>query len=243
MTNLNLMVCPHDTAKEPDRWFRLVQYLVQKIGSEVLFDISLDFQDFHENLHKADIVYANPTDALHLMTDNNHTLLVKPVGTSDEVVFVANTEVQNPTLESFGGVEFAAVKGLMPTSIALHMLHERSIQPAGIRHKESWQAVISGIWNDEVQYGIIYKDTYDALSEQGKGMVQAFATSDERLAFHVLTIAPSLADRKAEIERLFTGMDSDAQGQQVLSELHIACWEPVTAEEIARMQHVAKTYG
>jgi phosphonate transport system substrate-binding protein len=243
MANLNLMVCPHDTAKEPDRWFRLVQYLVQKLGSEVLFEISLDFQDFHENLHKADIVYANPTDALNLMTNQNYTLLVKPAGTSDEVVFVANTEVPNPTLESFGGVEFAAVKGLMPTSIALHMLHERSIVPAGIRHKESWQAVISAIWNGEAQYGIIYKDTYDGLSEQGKGMVQAFATSDEKIAFHMLTIAPSLAERKAEIEQLLTGMHSDEKGQQVLSELHIAQWQPVTTEEIARMQHVATTYG
>jgi ABC-type phosphate/phosphonate transport system substrate-binding protein len=237
------MVCPHDTAKEPDRWFRLVQYLVQNLGTEVLFEISLDFQDFHDNIQKADIVYANPTDALHLMTDNNHTLLVKPAGNSDEVVFVASTEAQNPTLESFQGTEFAAVKGLMPTSIALHMLHERAIEPAGIRHKESWQAVISAIWNGEVAYGIIYKDTYDGLSEQGKGMVQAFATSDEKIAFHTLTIAPSLAERKAELEQLLTGMHSDEKGQQVLAELHIAQWQPVTAEEIARMQHVAETYG
>ncbi|NJO84875.1 MAG: phosphate/phosphite/phosphonate ABC transporter substrate-binding protein [Blastochloris sp.] len=193
-------------------------------------------------MHNADIIYANPTDALHLMAERGFVLLAKPKDMSDEVVFVAHTGISNPTLASFQGVEFATVCGLMPTSIALSMLHQRGIVPAGMQHRKSWQAVIRSIWNDEVQYGIVYKDTYDGLSQQGKSMVQVVATSQESIAFHAITLAPSLASRQAEIEQLFLGMHADARGQEVLAELHIPGWLPIAPEEIARMQHVAATY-
>lgn len=242
MQRLTFMVCPHDTAKEPERWYRLVQYLAQHLSLNIQFDISLDFADFHEHLAAADMVYANPTDSLRLMRERGCLLLARPANSYDEAVLVANTDIPDPTLAAMQGLQLATVKSLIPTRIALRLLENQAIKPAGLLDKVSWQAVISSVWNREVDYGIVYKDTYDGLSAQGKGLVNVFAHSDERVAFHSLVIAPTLADRKDEVQNLLLAMHSDPQGQEVLNALHIAQWLPVTAEEIATMRYISENY-
>jgi ABC-type phosphate/phosphonate transport system substrate-binding protein len=56
MSALELMVCPHDTAKEPDRWFRFAQYLSQRLGTPVNFSVALDFDEFHQRMAYTDIL-------------------------------------------------------------------------------------------------------------------------------------------------------------------------------------------
>lgn len=242
MSRFTFMVCPHDTVHNPDRWYELVQYLVHHLSIEMQFNVSLDFEDFHEHLPEADMVYANPTDGLKLMVQQGFLPLVRPINLYDEAVLIANTEIVNPTIEALQGAQIATVTNLIPTKIALHMLARHSIQPAGLLNKDSWQAVISSVWNREVDFGIVYKDTFDSLSEHGKGLVNAFATSDERVAFHSIFIAPKLADRQAELQGLLLGMDTEADGQAVLTDLQIAKWLPVTSEEIGEMRYVAENY-
>ncbi len=237
MSTFTFMVCPHDTVKEPDRWYRLEQQLIQQLGLEMQFELSLDFQDFHANLGKADIVYANPGDTLKLM-QQQFVPLVRPQDKYDEAVFVASTELSAPTLESLSGAEIATVKSQIPTRIALHMLHERGIVPGALHDKDSWLSVISEVWNRAADYGIVYKDTYDNLSDQGKGMVQAIAESQERKAFHSIAIGPKLHDKQQEITAMLLAMDTDEKGKEVLAELSIAKWLPVTPEELAGMQQV-----
>lgn len=243
MSKLTFMVCPHDTVKEPERWYCLIQHIDQKLGVEFQFDISLDFQDFHDNLASADMVYINPTDGLKMLETSGFVPVARPQDLYDEAVFVANTEVNAPALSMLQGAPLITVRGLIPTNIALHMLQSNAVQPGELHYKESWLSVISAVWNREADFGIVYTDTYNGLSEQGHSMVQKFAESDEKLAFHYLIIGPALAARKEEIEHLFQTMHTDAQGQQVLDKLHISRWLPVTQEEIATMQHIMHTYA
>ncbi len=239
---LNLMVCPHDTANNPDRWFRFVQYFSKKLDIHLQFDISLDFADFHENLDKADIVYANPTDTIMLMDQKGFHVLARPSNMYDEVVFVANPDIAGPTLESLQGVQCASVTSLLPTKIALHVLHTRSIEPAQIVDNDSWTSVISSIWRGDIQYGIVYKDTYDELSEQGKNMVNAFATSDERIAFHNILVGHNALDQQDAIAHILLDMHNDADGKDLLSELRVEQWLSTTQEDIDKIKHILESY-
>jgi ABC-type phosphate/phosphonate transport system substrate-binding protein len=241
MSKLTMMICPHDTIHEPERWYRLEKYLAQKLGVEVQFEMSLDFPDFHANITKADIIYANPTDHINILSGHGYLPLVRPASLCDEAVFVANTEIAGPTLESLQGVELATVKQLIPTHVALQALQLKGIAPGSLHHRDSWQGVISSVWNGEVQYGIVYKDTFDNLSEHGKSMVQAFATTDEGVAYHTIDIGPNLADRKDEITQIFLAMDSDEEGRAVLSELNLAKWQPVQQAELDKMVELMQT--
>ncbi len=242
MSNLNFLVCPHDTASDPDRWFRFVQYLVQKIDVHINFEISLDFADFHTQMATADIAYANPTDTLKLVSAGL-SALAHPSNVHDEVVFVANKDLDSPpTLETLQGVEIASVEALQPTKLALHILHERNIQPAGIKNYESWTAVVGSIWRGESNYGLLYKDTYNELSEQGKSMVNAFYTSDERIAFHNMLAGRNADSHKDAMQNALLSMHTDDKGKEVLQELHFDQWLATTPDEIAAMKKLVETY-
>lgn len=237
MTKLTMMVCPHDTVKEPDRWYRLEQYLVQKLGTEMQFELSLDFEDFHANLNNAHVAFLNPMDCLK-MRKQGYLPLVRIDGNYDEAVLVASTEVASPTVAMLQGETLASVESQIPTKIALMMLKNNGVAPAGILNKDSWLSVMSGIWNGEATFGIVYKDTYDNLSDQGKSMVQFVAESNEQHAFHCFSIAPSLADRADEITALLTEMHNDPQGQEVLQELGIPRWVQITQAELDQMEQL-----
>lgn len=241
MSNLKMMVCPHDTASNPDRWFMVVQYLAQHLGEHLELEISLDFADFHTSLNQADIVYANPTDSLMLIEQKNFVALARPSNVYDEVVFVANTDVASPSLESLTGVQLASVESLQPTRLALHILREKGIQPAGIENHESWTGVISALWRGEAQYGLVYKDTYDELSEQGKGMVQAFEVSNERVAFHNVLVGNRGLEKQDTIQTMLLTMHTDEKGKEVLQELHMEQWLPTTQDELATMKRIMES--
>ncbi len=243
MTNtFTFLVCPHDTASHPERWYMFVQYLAQQLSTHIQFDISLDFEDFHSMMGSADLVYANPSDTFHLMQQKGLTPLVRPENIYDEVVFVASHDIANPTLESLQGARLASVTSLLPTNIALHILKNRSIEPAEVVDHESWLSVMGAIWRGEVEYGIVYKDTYDELSEQGKGMGNAFHVSNERIAFHALGFEPALAAQRQELERVLLGMHTDEKGQEVLKELHVTRWVSIAQSELDTMQHIIEAY-
>ncbi len=244
MTKFTFMVCPHDTARGPEAWYRMAQYLTQHLEFDVHFELSLDFQDFHAQLDSADIVYANPTDTLKLIDQRGFVPQVKPKGLCDELVFVANTEIANPTLEALQGEKIATVRSLLPSNIALYLLKQRSIEPAELLDRESWMSVIRSVWQGEANYGIVYKDTYDELSDQGKGMVNAFFTSDEKVAFHSFVCGPNVGAKCDNLENALLVMDSDDTGKEVLSELHhISSWTRITPEELDLMRHIIKEYS
>lgn len=56
MSKLTLMVCPHDTAKKPERWFRFVQYLNHHLTVGVHLEISLDFNDMDTDAVGQDVL-------------------------------------------------------------------------------------------------------------------------------------------------------------------------------------------
>jgi ABC-type phosphate/phosphonate transport system substrate-binding protein len=242
MSNLNLMVCPHDTANNPDRWFMFMQYLAKALDTHINFDISLDFSDFHEHLGTADIVYANPTDTLKLVEQHGFTSLVRPSNLHDEVVFVANVDVANPELPTLQGQDIVSVKNMLPTKLGLHLLKARSIEPASIVDSETWTSVIGTIWRGEAQFGMVYKDTYDELSEQGKSMVNAFYSSDERSTFHTLVIGRNALDKKDALQEILLAMHTNDDGKNVLHELHMEQWVVTTKDDLAVIKHIQESY-
>lgn len=242
MSKLTLMVCPHDTAKKPERWFRFVQYLNRHLSVTFHLEISLDFEDFHHHLDAADMVYANPADSIYLLEHKEFSSLVRPINLYDEVVFIANRSISNPTLESLQGATLATVKSMLPTKVALLMLKEQGIVPAQLLDKPSWLGVVNSISKNEVPFGIVYKDTYDELSPKTKDAVNAFATSNEKIIFHGINIGPKVLAYKNDCEGVLLDMNTDATGKDVLQELNIEGWCTTTPEDIGKIKEIVMTY-
>ncbi len=241
MSILRLMVCPHDTASNPDRWYLFLQYLARRLNVQLGFEVSLDFADFHANLGQADLVYANPNDTVMLL-DQGYELVARPANVFDEVVFVASLAIDTPTLESIAGKPLLSVRCMLPTNIALHILKERGIEPAGVIDCESWLSVVGSLWRNEGEFGIVYKDTYNELSGQGKSMVNAFETSNQQVAFHSLVVGREALPLRDDIRRAVLDMHTDDQGKEVLQALHFSQWVAVDADAITQIRHIIDSY-
>jgi hypothetical protein len=240
---LTFLVCPHDTATNPLRWQLLGQYLSQKLDLHIHFEIMLDFADFRDHMTSADLVYANPIDSLQLMQQHGFVAVARPANIYDEAVFVANPEIRAPTLESLNGQPVSSVRSMLPTKIALSMLERQAITPAEVVDHDSWTSVIASIWRNDTPFGIVYKDTYDELSDQGKEMVQLIATSDEQVAFHSMLIGNEGLAYQEQFVQTLTHMDTDDKGIDILHELHFAQWVATTQANLDQMRQVIERFA
>lgn len=227
MQKINMMVCPHDTSRNPERWFFFSQYLSARLEPGVLFQVSLDFKEFHANLKSGQIIYANPRDSLKLAENEGYTALVRPESLFDEVVVIANDKVEAPSLERLAEHEAVSVNSMLPTNLALYALSQRSIQPKAVVNRDSWLSVMNAVVRGDFPYGFVYDDFYRSLTNLGKRTVQAFFISAERMASHILMVSPSLHDRIGSLRELLLGMHEDTKGAEVLLGLGFPRWSRV----------------
>jgi ABC-type phosphate/phosphonate transport system substrate-binding protein len=242
MSRLRLMVCPHDTAKDPEKWYYFAQYIALKLNAEVGFDIASDFKDFHEKLPTADIVYANPRDTVKIIETLDFQTLARPEDIYDEVVFIASNDIEEPKLPDLQGERIATVMSMLPTNIALHLLEKESIEPGELVDNDTWISVMNAVRRNDVRFGFVYKDTYDALSGLSRSLFNMFHASKERLAFHSINVSPNAAVLKDTLADLLVGMNEEAQGKDVLRGLAFSRWVRVTEMELDTVKGVVQAY-
>lgn len=240
MDDFNLAVCPHDTVRNSEGWFRLVQYLSYRMSAKIHFQISLDFADFHSTYATADLVYASPSDAVTLIDQHSYNPLLCPIGAYDEALLVTGPDAPLAGLESLHGASVATVKSLLPTKLALRMLSSQGITPGDLHGCDSWLAVVRAVWNGDAPYGILYRDAYDELSPQGKAMVQVIGATNERAAFHMLCCGPKTRTCCDDLKATLLGMPDDTLGKEVLGDLHFSGWQPVTDEALDVVRTIKK---
>ncbi|NNJ11331.1 PhnD/SsuA/transferrin family substrate-binding protein [Chloroflexales bacterium ZM16-3] len=238
MKELTLKVCPHDTVRDPEGWYRLVQYLTARLDTKIHFQISIDFTDFHEGMSSADVVYASPSDAMTLIDTHGFCPLVRPSETYDEAMLVTSPDGPLPKLEAIHGATVVSVEDLLPTKLALKVLRERGITPANVANRDSWLSVVRSVWNGEAPFGILYRDAYEELSPQGREMIRILETTDVRGAFHILVARPDVCADLSDLTTTLLAMHSDPDGDTVLADLSIPGWSPVSDDQIAALRTI-----
>ncbi len=238
MDALTLAVCPHDTLRNPEGWWRLAKYLAQHMGVKIRFRPALDFADFHSRWATADLIYAGAGDALTLLDEQGFTPVARPTDTYDEALLVACPKDPMPPLEALGGADVATVADVLPTRLALRMLEARGIVPRTLTHRDSWLSVVRAVWGGETPYGILYRDAYDELSPAGKAMVQVITTTSERCAFHVFCGSSRLGADAGALADVLVAMASDGAGRDILDSLHMVSWRTVAPDELTLMRGV-----
>lgn len=237
MPALTLMVCPHDTVRNSEAWYRLVQYLTKRTGVDIHFELTLDFADFHAQLPKAQLVYANPTDSLSLLA-KGYRALARPAERYDEALLVAAAEANAPSVHDLNGAALATVERMVPTRLALRMLARDGLAPASLLNTDSWLGVVRTVWGGDAPYGILYRDAYEELSPQGKAMVQVIAATNEQVAFHSFCACSDCGGACDAVGAALLAMADDPEGRSVLADLGFTAWLPVPGEALQTMQDV-----
>ncbi|MFV9506603.1 MAG: phosphate/phosphite/phosphonate ABC transporter substrate-binding protein [Oscillochloridaceae bacterium umkhey_bin13] len=231
----NLMVCPHDTVRSAEGWYRTVQYLNDKLGLDLHFELAMDFAEFHANLAKADLAYLNPKDCYTLRKNSGFVPVLRPTDTYDETLIVAGADDASSTLSSLAGAKIATIPTMLQSKLGLKLLSSHGVAPGEMVACDSWLGVVRSVWGGDAPYGMIYRDAYEELSPQGKGMVRVLATSDEQIAFHCISVGPKLADKQDAIAAAFLAMPNDPLGKEVLADIHLPGWIAVSDAELDKM--------
>ncbi len=224
MKTLRMMVCPHDSASHPERWFELAQYLSRGLhDARVVFEPSLGFDDFHRDMGEADLLYANPQDTFDLHLRDGFLLLARASNLFDEVVIVANGRASEARsgqpLEALKGRPVATVPSMLPTRLALEHLAKVGITPGRILAKDSWLAVMNAVVREEAPFGFVYRDFFAGLRGLSRRMVRLLDQTGDGSIHHSFVLNPCQRDYRDAIAEMLLGMGETAPGRSVLEAL------------------------
>ncbi|MEO1751068.1 PhnD/SsuA/transferrin family substrate-binding protein [Thiofaba sp. EF100] len=220
MQRLEMMVCPHDTARNPERWFLFAQYLSQRAGRSVHFEQSLDFAEFQAKMAEADLVYANPQHALKLLDGHGYLPLARAGNLFDEAVLVTCAECEAAAAD-FHQASVATVPSMLVTQVALKSLARAGIAPQTLQPAANWMGVVQALYKGEARFGILYKDFYEGMSKLSRKQVRVVSETAERSVYHCFMLAPRHADQVDALRAILLDMADDERGASILRDLHM----------------------
>lgn len=238
MQRLEMMVCPHDTASNPERWFLFAQYLSQITGWGMHFAPSLDFADFQAGMAQADLVYANPQHALKLSAQHGYLPLARAGNLYDEAVLVTTSECEC-ALSDFHGASVVSVPSMLVTPVALQFLARAGIVPQAVQPAGSWMGVVHALYKGEARFGILYKDFYAGMGRLSRQQVRVLGETDARLVYHCFMLAPRHAASADEIRQALLDMADHPRGAEILRDLHMERMIPVQPEDLDALRALA----
>ncbi|MEW5838525.1 MAG: PhnD/SsuA/transferrin family substrate-binding protein [Pseudomonadota bacterium] len=240
MEHWQMMVCPHDTAKNPERWFVFAQYLSQHMDQEmgvadhavsVRFQQSLDFAEFQTGMAAADLVYANPQHALVLADQHGFLPLARAGNLYDEAVCVTCADC-DAALADMHQSSVATVTSMLVTNVALKSLARKDVTPAQLQPAATWMAVVQSIYRGESRFGILYKDFYAGMSPLSRKQIKVLGETEERSVYHCFMLAPRHAARLDAVRATLLSMSESARGGEILAELSMQALLPVEREDL-----------
>jgi phosphonate transport system substrate-binding protein len=227
MNKFRFLVCPHDSASGPERWYLFAQLLSQETGHLLAFEPCLDFREFHEKLTAADIVYANPQDSLQLYKNNDYIPLARPADVYDEVVIISNSALGDQSLKDISGHIIASVTSMMPTYLAVEYINSMSIYPADVENRDSWMAVVKAVYEGDVNFGFLYKDFHDGLNTLTRSTYNVIDESSEKKIHHMFMLNPRHQDQVDLYSEVLLDLHERSAASEVLNELNMKRFLPV----------------
>lgn len=218
-------ICPHDTSRNMTLWLSLNAYLRKRVaGLETTLTDCLDFSCFYAyEFQYLDMAYVNPMDAYRLQTERG---FIPVCGTElyDEVVYVASLEAETNSLTAVAQQPLACVDRQFATYLGTYLLRQKGIAPGPLQSYPSWLKVIATLMKHELQYGLLYKDFYDQLSDLAKRQIQVIEASTAQIASHILMISPEFRSLIPSLQDVLLGMDADPDGRAFLAEARLGRW-------------------
>jgi hypothetical protein len=240
MTKYKLMVCPHDTAKNPERWFLFALHLGKITNSTISFKSSVDFKEFHEKLTSSDLIYANPQDSLQLYKEKNYIPLAHPGGLYDEVVFIANKNVEHKSVQSINNQSVASVRSMMPTCLAVEHLLKEGVKPSVVTNKDSWMGVIKSVYKGDIPYGFVYRDFYESLNTLTRDAVEVIDVTNNKKIFHMFMLSPEYSEHVEQFSHALLNYHNDPKGNEILAQLNMSQLRKVDLQALDDLEDLAE---
>lgn len=240
MSDLKFMVCPHDTASNPDKWFQLAQYLSKHLSAAVKFSQSIDFAEYHQQLTEGALIYANPQDSLRLIKEHDYIPIARSSNLFDEIVFIASLGIDAPTMNDLLNSEINSVNSMMVTRVGVKHLLDNELAPKAIRSQASWMAVVKSIYRDEGEFGMVYKDFYDGLNSLTKKGFTTLEQTQDGTIYHSVLVSSDFKEVASDIQSCLVEMsEKDERAKEILQELGIDKFITVNSDDILQFEELS----
>ncbi|GBU15564.1 hypothetical protein AwPolaro_09420 [Polaromonas sp.] len=188
---------------------------------------------------KADLIYASPFDATHMVRTLGYSAFARPKQCSDEMVIAGATDAPPLTLEDLNpGCRIALTDNQDIKLIGLRLLEPADIAEADIQWQvvESYQAAARMLIKKEVDAAFFLADAFASLSSLTRSQIRPLVESAIGDISHVLLAHPRVAESLPALSAALLALHTDEAGQSVLEALGMnAGFEPMTQEDVEFM--------
>ncbi|BCO27866.1 hypothetical protein MIZ03_2757 [Rhodoferax lithotrophicus] len=158
---------------------------------------------------QADLVYANPFDAVDMIRTQGYVPFARPAQRFDEMVIATGSESGVATVEDLRpGCRIALTENRDVKLIGLRLLEPADLAESHIEwvHVDSYQAAARKAIKGEVEAAFFLADAYASLTKLTRSHLRVLVESAIHDISHVLLAHPRLAGDLAAIEKAFLGI-------------------------------------
>ena len=238
---LNFLIAP-DFAPERFAGWHMLNTALQKrsgIRLHLLTPASAAEQTEIIAAGQADVIYANPFDATHMVRTLGYIPFARPVQCYDEMVIAGAADAPPDTLEDLNpGCRIALTDNQDIKLIGLRLLEPADITEADVNWivVDSYQAAVRMLIKKEVDAAFFLADAFASLSRMTRSQIRPLVESAIGDISHVMLAHPRVAESLPALSAALLALRTDAAGQSVLEALGMnAGFEPMTQEDVEFM--------
>lgn len=234
---LNFLIAPDFAPERFAGWHMLNTALQKRSGIQLhlLTPTSAAEQGAFLAEDKADIVYANPFDAAHMVRTLGYVPFARPANRYDEMVIACAAESPVQKVEDLKpGCRIAVTENQDIKLIGQRLLEPADIGPADIQwvSVDSYQAAARMAIKQEVDAVFFLADSFASLSRMTRSQIRPLVESAIHDISHVVLAHPRAAAQLPALSAALLALQSDAAGQAVLDALGMADgFEAITQED------------
>lgn len=224
---LNFLVAPDFAPQRFAGWHMLNTALQKRAGIQLhlLTPASAAEQATLLADGKADVVYANPFDATHMVRTLGYVPVARPQHRYDEMVIACATESPLQGVESLQpGCRIALTDNRDIKLIGLRLLEPADLTEADVQWVlvDSYQAAARLAIKQEVNAAFFLSDAFASLSRITRSQIRPLVESAIHDISHVVLAHPRIADTLPAIRNALLQLRADAAGQEVLDALGLS---------------------
>lgn len=234
---LNFLIAPDFSPEHFAGWHMLNTALQKRSGIHLhlLTPTSAAEQAAFLAEDKADIVYANPFDAAHMVRALGYVPFARPANRSDEMVIAcADASLVQKVEDLKPGCRIALTDNKDIKLIGQRLLEPADIGPADIQWVivDSYQAAARMAIKQEVEAAFFLADSFASLSRMTRSQIRPLVESAIHDISHVVLAHPRLAAQLSSLSTALLTLQVDDAGQSVLAALGMPDgFEAITQED------------
>lgn len=242
MTANLFAVCPHDTAREFEKWAMLNTYVNKHLNLKSRFELYLNFAEFAADLESEKFLWAylNPADFIKVRRLFGYAPVARPQARFD-IAYVAGARGGDQDPSPFVGANqrLAAVNGYLFWLVRDRLRHE------GIAFQhvpaKSYGEAMTLVERGEADRCVTYNEHFDALTASVRERYFIYLTVDPGLS-HVIVVHPSVP---TEVQNALAGLLLSAagstDGQKTLAALKMTGFEAVPEAPYRELARILET--